>query len=109
MKKTLNKDLATTVDNVRQWGIEKGITGPGGKATGASQFGKTVEETMELCEAIMTDDLAEIKDAIGDITVTLILLSDIYGLTFEECLESVYEIISKRTGKMVDGVFVKDK
>ena len=26
----------------------------------------------------------------------------------EDCLESAYNVISKRTGKMVDGVFVKD-
>jgi hypothetical protein len=30
------------------------------------------------------------------------------GLTLEECLESAYNVISKRTGKMIDGQFVKD-
>jgi len=28
---------------------------------------------------------------------------------FEECLESAYNVIKSRTGKMIDGVFVKDK
>lgn len=31
------------------------------------------------------------------------------GLTLEECTQSAYEVISKRTGKIVDGVFVKDE
>ena len=26
-----------------------------------------------------------------------------------ECLETAYTVISKRTGKMIDGTFVKDK
>jgi len=30
------------------------------------------------------------------------------GLTIEECLEYAYNDIKDRTGKMVDGVFVKD-
>jgi len=30
-------------------------------------------------------------------------------LNLVECLESAYNIISKRTGKMIDGKFVKDK
>jgi len=31
------------------------------------------------------------------------------GLTLEVCTQSAYEVISKRTGKIVDGVFVKDE
>ena len=30
------------------------------------------------------------------------------GLKLVDCLESAYNVISKRTGKMVDGQFVKD-
>jgi hypothetical protein len=30
------------------------------------------------------------------------------GLSLTECLESAYNVIAKRTGKMVDGQFVKD-
>ena len=30
------------------------------------------------------------------------------GKTLEDCLEAVHEIVSKRKGKMVDGVFVKE-
>jgi hypothetical protein len=31
------------------------------------------------------------------------------GLTIEKCLQHAYDTISKRTGKMVDGTFVKDQ
>jgi len=41
--------------------------------------------------------------------VVLILLSEIAGLKYEDCLQGAYDIISKRTGRMVDGTFVKDK
>jgi len=101
--------IQDTINNVRAWGADKGITGPNGKATGPTQFGKTLEEIEELSVAIEAEYLPEIKDAIGDTTVTLILLAERYGLTFEECLEWAYNVISQRTGKMVDGVFVKDK
>ena len=32
-----------------------------------------------------------------------------YGIDADECLEEVYEIISKRTGKTVNGVFIKEQ
>ena len=37
------------------------------------------------------------------------VLSDGDRLNLIECLESAYNVISKRTGKMVDGTFVKDE
>ena len=32
-----------------------------------------------------------------------------HGLTLRECVEHSYSVISKRTGEMIDGVFVKSK
>lgn len=55
------------------------------------------------------DDKPEIKDAIGDIAVTLILQAHMHGWTLGECLESAYQVIKDRKGKMVDGVFVKER
>jgi hypothetical protein len=31
------------------------------------------------------------------------------GTTIEECIDTAYEVIAKRTGKMVNGTFVKDE
>lgn len=39
----------------------------------------------------------------------LIQIALAFGLTLEQCVESAYDVISKRTGKMVDGKFVKDQ
>jgi len=30
------------------------------------------------------------------------------GLDIEDCIESAYDVISKRKGKMINGTFVKD-
>lgn len=64
------------------------------------QSGDGIDECLDL--------LNEIKDGIGDTIVTLIGVCEMYGFTLEECLQQAYDVISKRTGKMVDGKFVKD-
>jgi NTP pyrophosphatase (non-canonical NTP hydrolase) len=90
---------------VESWAEEKGILS---KATPIKQAMKTQEELTELLNAILDEDPVEIKDAIGDIMVTLIIQAKMQGITIEECLNSAYDIISKRTGKMVNGQFVKE-
>lgn len=91
---------------VEEWAREKGILA---KATPLKQALKTLEETTELCNAVVDKDMHEIKDAIGDIVVTLIIQAKMQGTTIEECLNLAYNVISKRTGKMIDGQFVKDE
>lgn len=95
-------------NEIEIWGINKGIIGPGGFGTATSQAKKTVEEVEELVNAVYANNKAEIIDAIGDIGVTLIMQCHIQGVTFTECLEAAYAVISKRKGKMVDGQFVKE-
>jgi NTP pyrophosphatase (non-canonical NTP hydrolase) len=58
--------------------------------------------------AIVDNNRLDIEDAIGDIMVTMIIQAEMQGVTIEECLNSAYDIISKRTGKMINGQFVKD-
>jgi NTP pyrophosphatase (non-canonical NTP hydrolase) len=160
---------------VLQWGQDKGITGPHGTGTITRQLQKTLEEIRETdqavrdyaraeAEASQAHALAEIKDGIGDVLVTLILVCEMnnsdfrklylnkgfplfdsptedidllyssfvrlavsfdmetvahmvchlenlaasFNLTLTECLQAAYDVISKRTGKMRDGGFVKD-
>jgi NTP pyrophosphatase (non-canonical NTP hydrolase) len=97
------------IQNVLQWGINKNIIGANGKGTRQAQADKMLEEAEETHYAVNKNDLMEVKDGIGDTAVTLILLADMYGWTLEECLQHAYNVIAGRTGKMVDGVFVKDK
>jgi NTP pyrophosphatase (non-canonical NTP hydrolase) len=90
---------------IEQWAKDKGILD---NATTMKQAEKTHEEVLELMSAIDEDNREEIKDAIGDIVVTLIIQAKMQGMTIEECLNAAYDVISKRTGKMINGQFVKD-
>jgi NTP pyrophosphatase (non-canonical NTP hydrolase) len=97
--------MKVLIKQVEEWAEAKGILA---HATTLRQAEKTLEETNELICAILNEDRAEIKDAIGDIMVTIIIQAKMQGLTIEECLQSAYDVISKRTGKMVNGQFIKD-
>jgi NTP pyrophosphatase (non-canonical NTP hydrolase) len=68
---------------------------------------KTVSEVGELADNIAKGRHDAAKDDIGDIVVTLIILCEMIGTNLHECLEVAYKEISKRKGKMVNGVFVK--
>lgn len=91
-------------DLIRQWGREKGIDNPD------KQTVKLMEEVGELAHEICRGkyDSDELKDAIGDVQVVLIILSDILGLDYTKCKEDAYNVIKNRTGHNVDGSFVKD-
>ena len=70
---------------------------------------KLISEVGELSDAIIKKDFKETVDAIGDIQVVLIILCDQLGLKIDECLESAYNEIKERTGKTVNGVFIKNE
>lgn len=97
--------------DIQKWGKDKGILTDEPKTTDRclAQYFKTEEETQELFDAIVVDNLEELRDAIGDIIVTLIMQTSLWGVTLEECVQQAYDVIIKRTGKMIDGVFVKDE
>ena len=102
----MNRDFFELEVCVQQWAEEKGILK---KGTPLKQALKTQEEVLELLNAIVDNDKMEIEDAIGDILITLIILAEMKEVTLEECLNGAYDIISKRTGKMINGQFVKDE
>ena len=54
-------------------------------------------------------DHDEVNDAIGDMVVVLTNLAHLHGTEIEYCIEDAYNVISKRTGKMINGTFVKDE
>lgn len=98
-------------NNVIDWGYDKGILTDEDPTTERKlkQFSKTEEEVIELFDAIKADDKEEAIDAIGDILVTLIMQAKLWNTNLYDCLDQAYEVISKRTGRMVDGIFVKDE
>lgn len=107
IKKT-NMTTQDLINEVRQWGADKQITGENGKANSLTQYLKLHEECGELLAGLVNQDKAETIDAIGDCGVVLILLAELEGIAFEDCLESAYNVISKRTGRIENGVFIKD-
>lgn len=104
---------------VNDWAKEKGIFE---KSNPLKQIQKTQEELFETFAALhdlakcdlptheikRAEHLAEVEDGIGDMLVTIIILSNMVGLDSTKCLESAYNVIKGRTGRMVDGLFVKD-
>ena len=91
---------------IRDWAGERGLYTKGDKKT---QFCKLMEEAGELGRAVLKDDQSEFIDAIGDMVVVLTNMAHLGGTTIEECIDAAYKVISKRTGKMVNGTFVKDE
>ena len=95
----------TAFNRIRQWADERGLYEKGDTKT---QYLKLMEEAGELGRALLKDNVEQQIDAIGDMVVVLTNLSELIDVPIEECIESAYEVISKRTGKMINGTFVKD-
>jgi len=91
---------------IRDWAGERGLYTKGDKKT---QFCKLMEEAGELSRALLKNDQEEFEDAIGDMVVVLTNMAHLGGTTIEKCIDEAYKVISKRTGKMVNGTFVKDE
>lgn len=93
-------------DAVIQWGYKRNIVSSKNVST---QFMKVTEELGELAEGINKDNQGQIEDSLGDILVTLIILSKDLDVDLLDCLRGAYDVIKDRTGKTVDGVFVKEE
>ena len=98
-------DQYNQFDLIRKWADERGLYEKGDPKTQAL---KLVEEVGEISRAIIKDDFDEVIDGIGDSVVVLTNLAELMGVSIEECIASAYGVISKRTGKMVNGTFKKD-
>jgi NTP pyrophosphatase (non-canonical NTP hydrolase) len=91
---------------IRDWAEQRGLYSKGNSHT---QYVKLQEEAGELAKALLKNDKPEVIDAIGDMVVVLTNLAHLQGVTIEDCIDSAYKVISKRTGKMINGTFVKDE
>ncbi|CDK35067.1 transcriptional regulator, Cro/CI family [Ligilactobacillus salivarius cp400] len=88
-----------------QWAEDRKIISP---KNVSKQFIKVTEELGELAEGINKDNQGQIKDSLGDILVTLIILSKDLDVDLLDCLKGAYGVIKDRTGKTINGVFVKE-
>ncbi len=93
-------------DLIRDWAATRGLYQQGDPHT---QYVKLQEEAGELAKALLKNDQPEIVDAIGDMVVVLTNLAHLQGYDIEYCIDEAYKVIAARTGKMVNGTFVKDE
>lgn len=115
--------------NVIAWAYDKGILAKSNPLAQLSKTQEELDETKSALEGLLqfqqdrsnqqttllpnSDDeefnyIFEAKDGIGDMLVTIIILAEMLGFDALECLEAAYNEIKNRTGKMVNGLFVKD-
>ena len=93
------------IDKVKQWHHDRNLIEG---STDLQQFnGKLLEEVKELETNILLSQ--PVADDIGDILVVLINIATRNNLGLSECLQVAYDDIKDRKGKMVDGVFVKER
>lgn len=98
--RTISDDL---FKEVIDWGRERNITNPD------KQLCKVLEEVgeiaHEICRSRYTSE--ELQDALGDATVTLIILADILNFDLLFCLQEAYNTIKDRKGETRNGCFEK--
>ena len=92
-------------NEILDWAKPKGLLK---KENSLIQFAKLSEEVGELANAIIKENKENQKDAIGDIYVVLTILANQLGLDIDECIDSAYSEIKDRTGKNINGSFIKD-
>jgi len=108
-------------ERVVQWADDKGILE---KGTPLAQQSKTEEEVAELRESlfaqcndleyfknskgVICDTSEEVTDAIGDVLVTILIQCKMQNLDALNCLETALNIIEQRSGKMENGIFIKN-
>lgn len=96
-------DWELLINKVKEWGKSKGLNDP------IMQYTKMCEEGGEIAHELTRSHLTgpELEDAFGDTFICLIILADILGVDLYKALEDAYGVISKRTGKTINGSFVK--
>lgn len=93
------------ISQVEQWSMDKDLH----KANPDKQAMKVWEESGEIAAALLRKDKEALIDGIGDTIVTLIILAQQHELTLEECLQFAYDEIKDRTGKTINGTFIKSE
>ncbi len=89
---------------IEKWAREKNLD----IAEPEKQMLKVVEEVGEVAAALARNNKNDLRDGIGDMVVTLIILAMQNNMDLYECLNQAYSEIKNRQGKMVNGVFVKE-
>ena len=89
---------------IEKWAREKNLD----IAEPEKQMLKVVEEVGEVAAALARNNKNDLRDGIGDVVVTLVILAMQNDMDLYECLNQAYNEIKDRKGKNVNGVFVKE-
>ena len=89
---------------IEKWAREKNLD----IAEPEKQMLKVVEEVGEVAAALGRNNKNDLRDGIGDVVVTLVILAMQNDMDVYECLNQAYNDIKDRKGKNVNGVFVKE-
>jgi NTP pyrophosphatase (non-canonical NTP hydrolase) len=98
-----NQWILTWVERIKQWHHDRNLIDG---STDKDQYMKLIQEAGELSDSICKGK--DIRDDIGDMLVVLINIAERNNLSLTECLETAYNDIKDRKGRMIDGVFVKE-
>lgn len=113
---------------VIEWAQEKGILDASNPIKQLTKTQEELDETMDALvkikdlhdpkqpslidvgnkQALIDQYNEEVVDGIGDMLVTILILSELCGVDSQHCLTVAYNEIKGRKGKMVDGMFVKE-
>ena len=99
----MEEDLQTYIDLIRTWHHDRNLIHG---ATDKDQVCKLIQEVGELSDNVCKG--RDIRDDIGDCIVILVNIAERNGLTLAECIETAYNDIKDRKGRLVDGVFIKE-
>lgn len=91
------------IDSVEEWARARKLH----EADPFKQLAEVTEEIGEVAGALARDDQEELRLEIGDGFVTLTILAMQNGMSAEECLSAAYDKIKGRTGKTVNGIYIK--
>jgi len=97
--------MTDNTNKIEDWATEKDLH----LSEPSKQFLKVIEEVGEIAEGMAKNREEQIKDSIGDVYVTLVILSMQLDLDITECIKLAYDEIKDRKGKMIGGVFIKQE
>lgn len=102
---TSNMQIDKIIALIKDWGRQHKIDNPD------KQLLHCYEEVAEIGRLVIRGDYdkEELTKELGDVFVTTIVLADIFGCDAFDCMEKAFLKIQKRTGKTVDGNFIKSE
>ena len=94
--------LCLLIDKIMKWHEDRNLIEG---STDKDQVLKLQQELGELSDSVCKQK--DMKDDLGDMMVIMLNIMKRNNITMEECLETAYNDIKDRKGKMIDGIFVK--